>query len=194
MGEPVAAPQPEESLPWQQMEGESGKAYEAFCVFRDQGATRSCSRVARHLGKSGQLIRRWSATYDWQARSAAWDRHLEAVRDQAWVKAQTAHPDEIAAMNARHAEAAVAVQQKALLRLASISPDDLSPAQTLAWLVEAVKLERMARGEAKEDDAAGDEADQDAVVRLLADPESRRLASQLAARAGHAARNGHGSG
>lgn len=172
------------------MKGESGKAYDAFLTYRDQGATRSLRKVAEHLAKSGSLIRRWSLQWHWTARVGAWDNHLLEQRDSAWVRAQTAHPDEIAAMNARHAEAALALQQKALLKLAAIDSGDLTIPQTLTWLVEAVKLERMARGEAKEDDAQGDEADQDVVVRLLADPDSRRLASQLAARAGRT--NGKG--
>lgn len=185
----MADDQQEATPPWHRRKGESGKAYEAFCVFRDMGPSRSCGRVASQLAKSGSLMRAWKLKWDWEQRADAWDRHLETQRDSAWVRAQTAHPDEIAAMNARHAEAALAIQQKALLKLAQIDAADLTIPQTLNWLVEAVKLERMARGEAKADEPEGDVADQDMVIALLADPDSRNLAAQLAARAPH--HNGH---
>lgn len=194
-GKAMAEDQHEQAQPWHRRKGETGKAWEAFQVYRDLGPTRSANKTAGQLKKAGSLIRAWKLKYDWEERAAAWDRHLEREKDSAWVRSQTAHPDEIAAMNARHAEAALALQQKALLRLAQLDPAQLTPPQVLAYLVEAVKLERTARGEAREEDAAGDDADQDIVVRLLADPDSRRLAAQLAARAGGSnghSTNGHG--
>jgi hypothetical protein len=182
----------DEPEPWARRPGESGKAYQAFVCWRDLGVTRSTTEVSRQLGKGPDLIRRWKRRWDWDHRTAAWDAHLARAKDTAWVRSQTAHPDEIAAMNARHAEAALALQQKALLRLAQIDPADLTVPQTLQYLVEAVKLERAARGEAKADEAEGEANEQDVVIQLLADPDSRRLAAQLAARAtGTNGRNGH---
>jgi hypothetical protein len=187
-------PNPEASAePWARQYRETGKAYEAFLVYRDLGLSRGAMEVSRRLAKRAELIRRWRKAWAWDERCAAWDAHLAEARDTAWQKAQTAHPDEIALMNARHAQMAQGLQQKALLRLAELRPADLSPPQVLAYLVEAVKIERLARGEAKQDVPEGEEADQDIVVRLLADPTSRGLAERLAAAAGHAGQNGHGA-
>lgn len=178
--------------PWERRYRESGKAYEAFLVYRDQGHSRGTTAVSRQLGKRAELIRRWKKAWEWEPRVAAWDAHLAEYRDNAWRKAQTASPDEIALMNARHAQMAQGLQQKALLRLASLNPSDLTPPQVLSYLVEAVKIERLARGEAKEE-PKGDEADQEAVVRLMSDPTTRSLASQLAQAAGHASPEGKAS-
>lgn len=53
--------------------GESQKAYEAFVTYRDMGVQRSLAKVAEKLGKSSQIISRWSAKHAWGERVAEWD-------------------------------------------------------------------------------------------------------------------------
>ena len=62
---------------WERQDGESGKAYEAFGVYRDMGATRTVSAVARQLRKSRALIDRWKRQWHWAERARAYDRELE---------------------------------------------------------------------------------------------------------------------
>lgn len=59
--------------PWERQEGESSKAYEAFCVYRDMGADRTQQAVADQLTKSRTIVGRWAAEFHWVARTEAWD-------------------------------------------------------------------------------------------------------------------------
>jgi len=57
------------------MEGESAKAFHAFCEFRDLGPERTLQRVAKMLQKSEPLMARWSKRFNWHHRAADWDEH-----------------------------------------------------------------------------------------------------------------------
>lgn len=59
--------------PWDRQPGESSKAYEAFCVYRDLGANRSLQRVASELSKSAALMKRWASQWGWVSRAEDWD-------------------------------------------------------------------------------------------------------------------------
>lgn len=64
--------------PWARRDGETEVAFEAFRVYRDMGKTRNIRSVAQVLGKSNQLISRWSSLHDWVTRSSAFDNHRDA--------------------------------------------------------------------------------------------------------------------
>ena len=53
---------------WDRLPGESLKAFEAFRIYRDMGTGRSHVRVGQELGKSTDLISRWSARWQGVAR------------------------------------------------------------------------------------------------------------------------------
>lgn len=59
--------------PWERQEGESSKAYEAFCVYRDMGADRTQQAVADQLTKSRTIVGKWAAEWKWVSRTEAWD-------------------------------------------------------------------------------------------------------------------------
>lgn len=170
------------------MKGESGKAYDAFLVYRDMGGTRSSAATAEAVGKAGSLIRRWKLQWRWDVRARAWDDYLLLRRDEARIDAEaimvSAPVQLIAEMNQRHLAAAQTMQQKALLRLATVDPADLGPQAAWQYLQEAIRLERAVMLQLP-DEPKGDEADQDAVVKLLSNPTTRALAGQLAEAAGH---------
>lgn len=174
---------------WDQLPTETGKAYAAFLVYRDLGVGRTSAEVGRQLGKSAELIRRWKKQHGWEERVAAWDGHLAGARDMAWLEATVATPSGLAAMNQRHLAVLQAIQQKALLRLEALQAGDLSLTMAFQWLLESLRTERAVFGQLPEE-ARGDDADQDAVVRLLSDPTTRKLATALAQAAGHAAPEG----
>lgn len=133
---------------WERLPGESAKAYEAFCIYRDLPPhERSLKAVAEKLGgkRSGKSralrpLERWSSRYRWVERAAAWDEEQDR-------QARAAQLEAIKEMRERHAREAMMLQKKAIERLNSMDPRELSAADVLRFLIEAAKLERLARGE-----------------------------------------------
>jgi hypothetical protein len=68
---------------FEQQPKESNKAFAAFSVYLNLGPERSLAAVARQLAKSEQLLKRWSARYDWPARVQAHAAHLATVEREA---------------------------------------------------------------------------------------------------------------
>jgi len=92
-------------LPFEQQARESARAFEAFSEYLKLGPERSLAAVAQKLSKSEQLLKRWSARFDWPARVAAHAAHLAlverqateaAVRDEAaeWLERRKEHRKE----------------------------------------------------------------------------------------------------
>ena len=133
-------------FPWERQFNESRKSFEAFVAYRDMGKGRSQVRVARELGKSAQLMARWSSRWSWVDRASAWvdeqDRQLRSSQREAVLK-----------MNVRHASLAAALTGKVVEKLQSVSQEEIERTSlvSLSRLLEVgVKVERQARGEAGE--------------------------------------------
>ena len=71
------------SLPFEQQERESDKAFTAFKTYLELGAQRSLVRVAAQQGKSKTMMERWSRRHNWPARVQAHSAHLAGVERQA---------------------------------------------------------------------------------------------------------------
>lgn len=69
-------------LPWCRQQGESRLAFAAFELYRDGAArgARSIRGVARELGKSRQLLERWSVRWRWVERCERYDSALDRLR------------------------------------------------------------------------------------------------------------------
>jgi hypothetical protein len=83
----------DEPQPWDRLDDESGRAYAAFCVYRDLGPDRKvCEAVRIHYSgkqcKSQVAI--WSQKYKWADRVQAYDLHLQRVREAAAAAAAEA--------------------------------------------------------------------------------------------------------
>lgn len=133
---------------WERQQGETTKAYAAFCVYRDLGPDRSLEKVRKEYEKNGKKISvkflgRWSAKYNWVERARAYDDYLDYKKREEQEKA-------IRDMAERHAKVAMLFQQKVLERLQGINPSELSPADLARWLDVATKLERLSRGKPTE--------------------------------------------
>lgn len=126
---------------------ESDQAWEAFLKYRELGLQRSLAQVAQSLGKSVQLIERWSRTWSWRLRVTEWDRDLDRRRRQADLQA-------VSDMRRRQLAMATTVQglgtveiQK-LLRDAQASENATLTADQALKLIEiGAKLERLNRDE-----------------------------------------------
>ena len=125
--------------PWHMQPGESAKAYQAFELYRDAGPGRTVEAVAASCNKSASLLNRWSSVYDWQARVRAFD-------EAAAAKASDRALEDAAAVRARQAQHARAIQLRAMQKIASMDPGDMSMSEaTRAWQVGA-EAERKALG------------------------------------------------
>ena len=72
---------------WEKQQGESSKAYEAFCMYRDLGIGRQYTKTAEALKKNVSLINRWARRYEWKERADAWDKSvMEEGRKQAAIE------------------------------------------------------------------------------------------------------------
>lgn len=136
---------------WERRPGESARAYAAFCMYRDlPPRERSLTRVAediakastkqRHVASIRRRLSDWSSKWNWVERAAAWDEERDRIARQAQIEA-------IKEMRERHASEAMMLQKKALDRLRAMDARELAPNDVLRYLIEAAKLERLARGE-----------------------------------------------
>lgn len=135
LGEPLETA---ETTVWEQQEGESPQAFEAFRTYRDMGAARSTAKVARSLGKTKALMDRWSSAKDWVERAIAYDKE----QDRLFLAEQAEARKEMAR---RHAALAGLMQRKLLDRIRNLRPSKLSPQDVAKWLDVAAKVERLAR-------------------------------------------------
>lgn len=133
--------------PWERREGESTKAYEAFCTYRDMGRERSLSKVAAKLQKSETLMGRWSGAYDWVERAAKWDDEQDRIEREIAQKEQA---KAIKDMRKRHADLATAMLIKAAKALQRIPDDEIKPGDVSRMVDTASKLERISRGDVGE--------------------------------------------
>lgn len=157
-------PKHSDCKPWERQPGETAKAFEAFCIYLNMGAERGLRKVGQELGKSRALIERWSATYKWVDRAAAYDSDVQKrARANTIKKARK--------MNDRHVNIALQMQEKALQALEQMDPAEIDPKNLIAMLREATRLERESRSAIIEEDrrtAAQEEMDEssDVVVYL----------------------------
>ena len=131
-------PKRNDTKPWERQEGESVKAFEAFTVYLEMGDERSIRDVAQRLAKSRTLIGRWSVTYQWVERVAAFDADVQRKAHAKAVKKRRNMVD-------RHISIALKMQEKALMALEQMDPADIDPKNLIAMLREATKLEQEMR-------------------------------------------------
>jgi hypothetical protein len=137
----------ENNLPWERLEKEGTKPYEAFAIYRDMGRERSLYKVSDQLQKSVTLLGRWSRTYDWVKRAAAWDDEQDRIARDIAQKEQA---EEIKKMRKRHARLAKKMLDKAETALAAMLEGDFKPSDLPRMVDVASKLERISLGDAGE--------------------------------------------
>lgn len=126
--------------PWERQEGESTKAFEAFCVYRDLGIQRSIAKAGRSLGKSQALLEGWSSKFDWVERAAQWDSEQDRIARQQQL-------EDIKKMRKRHATLAESMLIKAARALKQLPDDEIKAGDVSRMVDIASKLERISRGD-----------------------------------------------
>lgn len=162
-------PKRSDTKPWEQQQGESAKAFEAFKVYLDMGSERSIRAVGEKLGKSSTLMARWSSTHGWVERVAAYDADLrQQAHDQAVKSARK--------MSERHIKLALQLQEKAIQALSKMKPEDLDPKSLISFVREATKLERENRTDIVQstDPSKGEAAGQGSLADVITQAWERR--------------------
>lgn len=126
------------SKPWERQKGESEKAFEAFSLYRDKGAKRTVSSVVIELEKSRSLIDRWKERWNWEDRVLQFDNEMDR---EAKKEARKGLQD----MYVRQTKIAMQVQQKALLALEQLDPENMSAKDIKEYIRMATDLERLNR-------------------------------------------------
>jgi hypothetical protein len=137
---------------WERLPGESSRAYEAFCVYRDFGPERNIRRVVESAlggqdGTGGQgkvkkrygMWRAWSTQFRWRERAADYDQYLDRLKQREVRKT-------IEAQGERHR----AITGKMLLvvekKLDGMNPADLTQGTVKEWVESAIRTERELAG------------------------------------------------
>lgn len=125
---------------WERQEGETPRAYEAFCVYRDMGPDRSLRKTVQALNKNLTTIAEWSAKYEWVKRVAAWDAENDRI-------ARIEQLSAIKKMRKQHAELAYSMLIKAAQALKRIPADEIKASDISRMIETGSKLERISRGD-----------------------------------------------
>ena len=128
---------------WELQPEETARAFEAFCLYRDMGPSRSIAKVGKELGKNRVTLEDWSAKYDWVKRAAAWDAEVDRIARQEQVKA-------IKKMRDRHAKLASDLLDTVEQEIANLKPGTMTPNEIARITEVATKLERISRGDVGE--------------------------------------------
>ena len=72
---------------WEQLPGETGRAYAAFRAYRDMGLERNIRKAVETAepdegkrDKRYRMWRNWSTQFRWRERTTAYDRYMESLK------------------------------------------------------------------------------------------------------------------
>ena len=171
------------SKPWMRVAGETPKAFEAFCIYRDLGPGRSIQKATESCNRPGifSVWAAWSSKYDWVKRAAAFD-------DMIAERIAEASADRAVRAAARHADAGKKLIEKGLEALGTKSTENITVDGIRGLIGDGVKIERLSLGlvtdNTKQEVIGNVNVTDDRVHRVLADPEASRLACELVERVG----------
>ena len=142
---------------------------EAFEHYRDQGPGRSQAATAKALGKSRQIVGKWSHENGWVERCAAWDAECDRVRREEFMEATGDVAAEQAEAAASFRLALLEPASAVLARIEALKGDGKDPfegvdlpelirltATSGRALAQVVHVERLARGMSTDNRAGHD--------------------------------------
>ena len=131
---------------WEQLQGETGVAFTAFCAYRDMGSERNIRKAVETVekdvtaqAKKYKVWRNWSTQFRWRERAADFDRYVEKLKQAELRKTIEAQGEQHRAVTGKMLEV---VKQK----LDSMNPADLTQSAVTEWVQTAIKAEREAAG------------------------------------------------
>lgn len=139
---------------WERQEGETGKAFAAFCVYRDMGTERSIEKAyrrgnGRETASVPGYFAGWSARHDWVARAEAYDAFLGSVAVASVVggieQDREEYRTKVKQEAADFAQAAVAMRREAMMHDNKAEASLMLSRAVTAWR-EARQVEGIALG------------------------------------------------
>lgn len=149
---------------WERRKGESGAAFQAFCLYRDlpyseEPTSRSLSKVGQRLGKSTALMARWSTAHEWVERCREYDNEIQREELEARKVA-------VKKMQQEHIRLARKMTEKAKKALEELSIMNMKPQDITAMMKAGADLERRAMVEGLAD-LEGQDARKETSTELL---------------------------
>lgn len=130
---------------YEKQEGETAKAYAAFCAYRDMGASRSVDKAFVHQNSAKTTPKiaprhwmHWAAAHEWKRRAEAYDTWQEqearATRENAQRETQEAYRTRVLAEAIKRADATNRMLDLTVARLESVNVDDIPATALPAFL------------------------------------------------------------
>jgi len=151
-------PNTDEQNDWDRLPGESAKAYESFCAYRDLGRSRSMLTAYRQKTSREQAERingvwnAWSQTFEWTKRARAYDIYLERLARKAKEDAHFADVEAFRKRQMQFSRAAAAASEQLLIkatqRLLTLTQNDITP-KMLASMFRAAAIVGLVSGNAE---------------------------------------------
>lgn len=142
-------PAPVDLEPWNKFRDETHRAYAAFLSYRDlPTGHRSLTRAAAafYITATRAKVRQmqtWSSRHSWVDRANAWDDYLQRTANEDLI-------EKIRSANEYHVKVANGLINLALKRLSEMKENELSPTEALRYIVDGIRIHRMALGEPTE--------------------------------------------
>ena len=131
--------------PWHRRDSESDKAWRAFLAYLHAEKPRVKKHIADALGASPKAVYFWSREYKWNDRILAYDQYMQSKEDDIIVQGR----EEMAREHLAMASKARTMVNRALEDHLAAS-EGLDHRDTLNYLKEIVRIERLIIGEATE--------------------------------------------
>lgn len=125
--------------PWDKQPGETERNYGLFQVYRDHGRIRSVAQIAGMSSLTYPSMTRIARYNKWAERAGRWDAEQDRITAIRLL-------DKREEMALKHAAAAQKLMAKALERLESLNPKDISPHALILMMSTAAQIERAALG------------------------------------------------
>jgi hypothetical protein len=132
---------------WEQLAGETGAAFTAFCCYRDYGPERNIRKAveasergsgnALLISKKYRLWRQWSMKYQWVKRAGDYDKYLEKLKQGELRKT-------IEAQGEMHRAVTGKMLSVVSKKLDLMNAEDLTQSNLTEWVQTAIKADREA--------------------------------------------------
>ena len=127
--------------PWDKMDDETDRGFDAFTVYRDlHPSIRTYREAANILGISPKQCHKWAGRFKWRMRATAWDRRLDKANQTAQIQSVMERR-----MQDRDREREIGTKliEKALQKMEGMPADQVASSMVPSYLRQGVELIRL---------------------------------------------------